>query len=70
MAEWLKAADCKSVLIEYGGSNPPLPTNQKESCRARLFLIVVSGVRFEKERESSEPKAKNDERERVQWTLS
>ena len=26
MAEWLKATDCKSVLIEYGGSNPPLPT--------------------------------------------
>lgn len=22
MAEWLKATDCKSVLIEYAGSNP------------------------------------------------
>ncbi len=26
MAEWLKAADCKSALIEYAGSNPALPT--------------------------------------------
>ena len=26
MAEWLKAADCKSALIEYVGSNPTLPT--------------------------------------------
>ena len=69
MAEWLKAADCKSVLIEYGGSNPPLPTNKK-SCKARLFLLVESEGRFEKERESDEPKAKADEREIVQWTIS
>ena len=26
MGEWLKPADCKSVLFEYGGSNPSLPT--------------------------------------------
>jgi hypothetical protein len=26
VAEWLKAADCKSALIEYAGSNPALPT--------------------------------------------
>ena len=59
----------KSVLIEYGGSNPPLPTNEK-SCEARLFLLVESGVRFEKERESDKPKVKTDEQEIVQWTIS
>ena len=26
MAEWLKAADCKSADVVYGGSNPSLPT--------------------------------------------
>ena len=26
MAEWLKATDCKSVLSEYVGSNPPPST--------------------------------------------
>jgi len=26
VGEWLKPADCKSVLLEYGGSNPSLPT--------------------------------------------
>ena len=25
VAKWLNAADCKSVLYEFGGSNPPLP---------------------------------------------
>ena len=46
MAEWLKAADCKSVLIEYGGSNPPLPTKEK-SCKARLFCFVETELRIE-----------------------
>ena len=68
MAEWLKAADCKSVLIEYGGSNPPLPT--KKSRVKHGFFFVESEVRFEKERESDEPKVKNDEQEIVQWTIS
>ena len=27
VAEWLMAADCKSALYEYAGSNPALSTN-------------------------------------------
>ena len=33
--------------LKKGGSHPPLPTNEK-SCKARLFLLVVSGGRFER----------------------
>ena len=25
--EWLKGADCKSAVFDFGGSNPPLSTN-------------------------------------------
>jgi hypothetical protein len=27
MPEWLKGADCKSVSLAFGGSNPPSSTN-------------------------------------------
>ncbi len=27
--EWPKGADCKSVVTDFGGSNPPSPTKQK-----------------------------------------
>jgi hypothetical protein len=26
--EWLKGADCKSVVVDFGGSNPPPSTIQ------------------------------------------
>ena len=29
--EWPKGADCKSVVSDFGGSNPPSPTTQKSS---------------------------------------
>ena len=32
----------KSVDIVYGGSNPPLPTKQRESYKVRLFLFLNS----------------------------
>src|SRR3954469_24676175 len=36
MAEWLKAADCKSAgLMTYGGSNPPLSTNRSQKSEIR-----------------------------------
>ena len=37
MAEWLKAADCKSDLIEYAGSNPALPTIFKRRVAPRKY---------------------------------
>ena len=27
--EWPKGADCKSVVSDFGGPNPPTPTNKK-----------------------------------------
>ena len=27
--EWPKGADCKSVVCDFGGPNPPAPTNKK-----------------------------------------
>ena len=41
MAEWLKAADCKSVLTEYGGSNPPLPTRSRHPIRVSILLYLT-----------------------------
>ena len=35
MAEWLKATDCKSVLTEYDGSNPSLPTISKKQVSSK-----------------------------------
>ncbi|MDE7053802.1 MAG: hypothetical protein K2O84_03175, partial [Oscillospiraceae bacterium] len=31
--EWPKGADCKSVVDDFGGSNPPAPTSPERSCR-------------------------------------
>ena len=35
-----KGADCKSVVTDFGGPNPPSPTKKKKS-RQRLFLFVL-----------------------------
>ena len=37
--EWPKGADCKSVAIRFGGSNPPSPTKQKGLATASLFCL-------------------------------
>ena len=29
--EWPKGADCKSVVSDFGGSNPPAPTRKRPS---------------------------------------
>ena len=36
--EWPKGADCKSVVFDFGGSNPPAPTKQKDLLR-QVFLF-------------------------------
>ena len=50
MAEWLKAADCKSAgLMTYGGSNPPLSTNvetRRQKPETRKRPVLVSGFEF------------------------
>ena len=30
--EWPKGADCKSVVSDFGGSNPPSPTRTRNAC--------------------------------------
>ena len=46
--EWPKGADCKSVVNDFGGPNPPSPTNKKALASAGAFLLVLrtgDGVR-------------------------
>ena len=40
--EWPKGADCKSVVSDFGGSNPPSPTSKKPWNRtiSRLFAYL------------------------------
>ena len=35
-----KGADCKSVVTDFGGSNPPSPTKQKPTQQGRFFVLV------------------------------
>ncbi len=60
MAEWLKAADCKSALIEYAGSNPALPTIIfKQSVHhhgERFFIMAGLGSNHCRIRPSGEAK--------------
>ena len=35
--EWPKGADCKSVVDDFGGSNPPAPTKNNQS----LLRLVI-----------------------------
>ncbi len=34
-----KGADCKSVVTDFGGPNPPSPTNRKAYCNAVGFFV-------------------------------
>ena len=36
--EWPKGADCKSVVNDFGGSNPPPPTRVKSIARCSFFM--------------------------------
>ena len=38
------AADCKSALIEFGGSSPPTPTNELPSGVVNRTFLVIEGV--------------------------
>ncbi len=38
--EWPKGTDCKSVVYDFGGSNPPPPTKRKTIHRM-VFLFIV-----------------------------
>ena len=38
--EWPKGADCKSVVSDFGGPNPPAPTNKKTLSQDKVFLLV------------------------------
>ena len=35
-----KGADCKSVVTDFGGPNPPSPTKQKTTAKAVVFCLV------------------------------
>ncbi len=37
--EWPKGADCKSVVSDFGGSNPPSPTKTMSTASRRCFLF-------------------------------
>ena len=37
-----KGADCKSVVTDFGGPNPPAPTNTKGTTNVVPFVLVES----------------------------
>ena len=42
--EWPKGADCKSVVDDFGGSNPPAPTKAEDAVPlARRLLLLGAG---------------------------
>ena len=36
-----KGADCKSVVTDFGGSNPPSPTKKKTIAKAIVFFSYI-----------------------------
>ena len=42
--EWPKGADCKSVVFDFGGSNPPAPTKTMSTAYGRCFLFWLKVV--------------------------
>ena len=46
-----KGADCKSVVTDFGGPNPPAPTNKKGTSQEVPFLLVGQGWQEKPERE-------------------
>ena len=44
--EWPKGADCKSVVADFGGPNPPSPTKiEAYPCGMSLFCLVMVEMR-------------------------
>ena len=44
--EWPKGADCKSVVFDFGGSNPPAPTKTREYHR-KVGALLFCGWKVE-----------------------
>jgi flagellar biogenesis protein FliO len=44
VAEWLKAADCKSALSEYVGSNPALSTIYGVYMKKLIIVLAFIGA--------------------------
>ena len=43
--EWPKGTDCKSVVYDFGGSNPPPPTScEKHSKRSAFCFYIINIV--------------------------
>ena len=42
--EWPKGADCKSVVCDFGGPNPPAPTKKKDFRKKVLFSLLTMGA--------------------------
>ncbi len=40
--EWPKGADCKSVVSDFGGSNPPPSTRKNDLFRQVVFLVIFA----------------------------
>ena len=40
--EWPKGADCKSVVDDFGGSNPPAPTKNRSELVFRTVLLCTA----------------------------
>ena len=55
--EWPKGADCKSVVDDFGGSNPPAPTkNRSEPCVPDGFALhcIAEGPRYRRQQGDSQ----------------
>ena len=40
--EWPKGTDCKSAVDDFGGSNPPSPTNLKPCRNRQGFKFIIN----------------------------
>ena len=52
--EWPKGADCKSVVSDFGGSNPPSPTNPEHESVLDFRIFAEKTVYFKWESVESE----------------
>ncbi len=43
--EWPKGADCKSVVYDFGGSNPPPPTKSKHALWGVFYFTFAVFLR-------------------------
>ena len=42
--EWPKGADCKSVVYDFGGSNPPSPTSGESPQTDRAHTLMYGRI--------------------------